>query len=526
MKTMIITTIFSVLGMLCISCSDLSSINSDIADLDKRISVLEESITAVNDNAVAVKALMDKSIIILDYTKQEYGWTLVLNDGTALKVTDGISAPVLVPIIGVDRNGRWIMSTDAGKTFSTIANSTASDAGDGRTPQISTDDSGYWIISFDGTSWNRILDSEGNPINARDGREVAGGYAFFSSVTFDQENENMQFHLITGEQLTVPVLKNGGIYVEGYADKDIVFPGRKMEYKSRLADVAGAVWKEIPAGWDARLTDSSLSFTVPEDAAPGDYRFTLVTTSSKGIAKVHRFTLTCSSYIFEDDFSKDGIPDERYWSLCPRRYATGWSSLMSESYDQAYVKDGCLVLVAEKDPEKGYLSGGIKTQDKVWFKNCRIEIRTRFTKMSQGVVSAAWLFPQTIKWPDGGEIDIYEHLNSRNNVWQTCHSYYTHILGYDEDIKHKQSDILAGQFNTYAIDITEEAVIFYINGAETFRYANQHLADEEEKMQYPFGTADYYLLLDNCLGMDWPGEPDDDQLPSRIEIDWVRISKL
>ena len=231
MKTMIITTIFSVLGMLCMSCSDLSSINSDIADLDKRISVLEESITAVNDNAVAVKALMDKSIIILDYTKQEYGWTLVLNDGTALKVTDGISAPVLVPIIGVDRNGRWIMSTDAGKTFTTIANSTASDAGDGRTPQISTDDSGYWIISFDGTSWNRILDSEGNPINARDGREVAGGYAFFSSVTYDQDNENMQFHLITGEQLTVPVLKNGGIYVEGYADKDIVFPGRKIRLR-------------------------------------------------------------------------------------------------------------------------------------------------------------------------------------------------------------------------------------------------------------------------------------------------------
>ena len=51
--------------------------------------------------------------------------------------------------------------------------------------------------------------------------------------------------------------------------------------------------------------------------------------------------------IFKDEFDVDGIPDPEKWVLCEQG-GSDWNDEMSESYDQAYVKDGVLVLVGEK----------------------------------------------------------------------------------------------------------------------------------------------------------------------------------
>ena len=38
-----------------------------------------------------------------------------------------------------------------------------------------------------------------------------------------------------------------------------------------------------------------------------------------------------------------------------------------------------------------------------------------------------------IKWPEGGEIDIMEHLNHDTIAYQTIHTYYTHVLKKDKN---------------------------------------------------------------------------------------------
>lgn len=47
---------------------------------------------------------------------------------------------------------------------------------------------------------------------------------------------------------------------------------------------------------------------------------------------------------------------------------------MSESYDQAYIKDGKLILKAEK-VNGVYKAGGIETKDKFSFTYGRVEVR-------------------------------------------------------------------------------------------------------------------------------------------------------
>lgn len=509
-----------------LSCAKVDAIKAKIDKLDARILSIEEAVTSINDNAVAIANLMDGKIVISEFKELEHGYEMVLNNGQTIRVFFGAEMPGIVPIIGVNGRGEWIMSIDGGSTFSTIPKAAGPFSGAGVTPSVKIDSDGYWTISYDGgKTYERIVDGKGLPFSATDGRELAGGYAFFLNVTVDKANNLMTFHLVTGEDVTVPVNPSSDIILEGYTPKTKIFMGRTLSYKCTATNISSAVWTEIPEGWSAVFGTGEMSFTAPQTEEEGEYTFRLLTFSNAGLAKEFKYVFTFDNDIFFDDFSEGSIPNPQFWELCKRKYSTGYSMYMSESYDNTYLQDGKLVMVAEKVGDT-YKSSGIQTR--FGFEKCRIELNARFVKMAEsGVVNAAWLFPfSRYIWPKGGEVDIFEHLNDADNLWCTCHTYYSVELGFDGDAKHKKVSINKNAFNTYGIDLTEEAVIFYINGNEVFRYGNKHLADEDEMWQYPFWKSDFYLLLDTCLGMEWPGPINDSTLPARMEVDWVKISKL
>ena len=53
-----------------------------------------------------------------------------------------------------------------------------------------------------------------------------------------------------------------------------------------------------------------------------------------------------AALIFEDDFDQESrIPNEAVWELCPQS-TPAWTRHLSNSYDEAYVEDGKLVLLA------------------------------------------------------------------------------------------------------------------------------------------------------------------------------------
>lgn len=506
------------------SCAKVEELKTKVDELDARVLALEEAVTSVNDNAVAIQNLMDESIVITEFKELEYGYEMSLNSGLTIKVSYGAQMPCIVPIIGVNGKGQWIMSIDGGQTFSVIAKADGPFSGAGATPSVKVDANGYWTISYDGgRTYERILDDKGLPMSAVDGRELAGKYAFFLNVTVD--GNLMTFHLITGESVTVPVNPSSNIVLDGYVPKETIFMGGTLSYKCTVTNVASAVWTSIPEGWSAYFGTDEMSFTAPSSGVTaGEYSFKLLAFSEEGLAKEFEYVFTFDENVFFDDFNEGDIPDPQYWELCKRKYTTGYSMYMSESYDNTYLENGKLVMIADKVGGE-YWSSGIQT--KFGFEKCRIEVNCKFVKMSHGAVNAVWLFPfSRYIWPKGGEVDIFEHLNDNDDLWCTCHTHYSVNLGFDENDKHLKVAINKNLFNTYAIDLTEEAVIFYINGREVFRYGNKHLDNEAEMWQYPFWKSDFYLLLDTCLGMEWPGAINDEELPARMEVDWVKISKL
>lgn len=239
---------------------------------------------------------------------------------------------------------------------------------------------------------------------------------------------------------------------------------------------------------------------------------------------------TSGTIVFWDDFDQtDSIPDISKWSLCPPQ-TSAWNRYMSNSYDQAYVSDGKLVLLGEKVGGT-YKTGGVQSAGKFDFQYGKVEVNARFTETAQGGWAAIWMMPKSSTpiyngWPACGEIDIMEQLNHDGYVYQTIHSHYKNTLGYNNPTPTITAPINVGAFNTYGVEWTEESLVFSVNGVTTLTYPNLNLEDEDTKKQWPF-CSPYYLILNQAVGGSgtWPGPITDTQLPAKMEVDWVRVTQ-
>lgn len=231
--------------------------------------------------------------------------------------------------------------------------------------------------------------------------------------------------------------------------------------------------------------------------------------------------------IWSEEFEQESnIPNTKTWSLAAKEFSP-WNRYMSESYDQAYVKDGKLYLMAEKKDGE-YLTGGVWTMDKVGFKYGKLEICAKFTSF-QGGWAAIWLMPQERQYPSvnnsyPGEIDIMEQVSMDKIAQHSVHTHYTLDLGYDKNPpRNGYGEYRENEFNIYGIEWTAEKIIFTVNGEETFSYPNLHLSNEVLMQQWPFDVP-YYLILNYSVGGEdaWPGPIDDRGLPAHMEVEYVR----
>ena len=229
--------------------------------------------------------------------------------------------------------------------------------------------------------------------------------------------------------------------------------------------------------------------------------------------------------IWEENF-EDSTKLEANWSKIPRG-KSDWNNYMSD-YDGLYaVKSGNLILKGIKntvlpEDEVPYITGGVYTKDKRVFGHGRIEVKAKLFGFCSAW-PAIWLLPKDDKWPHGGEIDMMERLNHDNYVYQTIHSDYTVNQGEKENPK---SGIVAhikpDNYNVYAVELFPDSVSFFVNDTHTFTYPR---IETDKSGQFPFGEKEFYLLIDMQLGGSWVGEVNEQDLPAKMHIDWVRFLK-
>lgn len=231
--------------------------------------------------------------------------------------------------------------------------------------------------------------------------------------------------------------------------------------------------------------------------------------------------------LWEENFDGPTTFDSRYWTKIPRG-TSDWNRYMS-GFDSCYaIQDGKLILrgmvnsYLPNDTAR-FLTGGVYTKDKVSFGFGRWEIRAKLNG-AKGAWPAFWLLPQDGSWPESGEIDIMERLDFDSIAYQTVHSNYTHHLNIkDNPPQGSTGKIDPNAFNTYAVELHPDSLVFFINDKQTFTYPR---IETDKEGQFPFSENQYYLLLDMQLGGSWVGEVEVEDLPVEMEIDWVRFYAL
>jgi hypothetical protein len=226
--------------------------------------------------------------------------------------------------------------------------------------------------------------------------------------------------------------------------------------------------------------------------------------------------------LFQDEF-EDEILDETVWHRC-FWWASETCAIESQDPsgvyhpDDAYVENGVLRLRAQEREMIGwngqryeYTSGLVITGGRKYekppgfiFTYGFVEARVRVPS-GKGLWPAFWLLPAN--YESRPEIDIMEILGDTPNI-QRMHY---HWIGGDAGQNWEGPDF-SEDWHTFAIDWTPEALIWYVDGVERWRF-EESVSDEPS-----------YLLLNLSVGGNWPGPPDSSTVfPNFYDIDYVRV---
>ena len=189
----------------------------------------------------------------------------------------------------------------------------------------------------------------------------------------------------------------------------------------------------------------------------------------------------------------------------------------------ATVTGGNLVITARQQSVGGqpYTSAKLETAGKFSTTFGRIEARIKLP-MVQGTWPAFWMLGSNINqgtpWPNCGEIDIMEHVNTTNTILGTMH--------WNAGNGHVQfggsTTTTPGDFHVYAVEWDNSGIRWYVDNS---LYVTGNIANNINNtgaFHLPF-----FILLNLAVGGDLPGPTiDNASLPTQMLVDYVRVYSI
>ena len=245
------------------------------------------------------------------------------------------------------------------------------------------------------------------------------------------------------------------------------------------------------------------------------------------------------SLVWADEFDTHQL-DRNKWDFhlgtgCPN--LCGWGN-NEEQYFTAnkkniYQMEGNLIITAERETlgGKNYSSSRIHTDNLFEFKYGRVDIRASMPSVA-GTWTALFMLNQhyTVDnpgayWPSGGEIDIMEYLGeNHNNILGTGH------YGTDFPANHRFNSVNFGALNNlpfnkgyyvYSIIWEENKIRWLVNDQEYHTMTPETTSANGQP--YPFNDAFYFVFALSVGGNLPTVNPDPDDFPDALIIDYVRV---
>ena len=234
--------------------------------------------------------------------------------------------------------------------------------------------------------------------------------------------------------------------------------------------------------------------------------------------------------VFSDEFNAADMsqPVDEKWMRC-QRYGATWNRWLSDSKEVIYLQGGDLVARAIPNPDQDsdpvpMITGGIKSNNRFGFTYGYVEARIKSNPWT-GNFPAFWMMPedQSAGWPDCGEIDIWETIDSQERSWHTVHSNWTYDLGNTNNPKSSFNVATShDRYHTYGLEWDAKTLIWYVDGKEVGRYAKSVNATQLSQGQWPFDKH-FHLILNQSVGNNaWAADADVNHT-YETRFDWVRV---
>lgn len=234
--------------------------------------------------------------------------------------------------------------------------------------------------------------------------------------------------------------------------------------------------------------------------------------------------------VWSDEFDYEGKPDETKWGYDTG--GSGWGNQELQYYTDegnAWVEEDKLIIELRKEDvgDKEYSSARLVTRGKGDWIYGKIEVRAKLPS-GLGTWPAIWMLPTDQVyggWPASGEIDIMEHVGYDQDVIHgSVHtqSYY-HSIGTQKTDTVKVEGV-SEDFHVYAVEWLPDRIRFFVDDEEYFSFTPTDFKENPTYKEWPF-DAKMHLLLNIAYGGSWGGVKgvDDEALPARMEVDYVRV---
>jgi beta-glucanase (GH16 family) len=204
--------------------------------------------------------------------------------------------------------------------------------------------------------------------------------------------------------------------------------------------------------------------------------------------------------VFSDDFAGPTLDTDRWDTCYPwADKATGCTNYGNPELEwnlpsQVQLSNHTLHLVTDRAPTPGrtrrgslhtydFRSGMITTYRSLAFKYGYVSVEAR-PPVGDGLWSALWLLPTSLKWPP--EIDIAAIFG---NDTRTVHVTYHPVRGAQHIRNPKLEDQSTG-LHTYAVDWEPRSITWSIDGKQVYRYRGP---TPHQRMYFLAGLAVAYL---------------------------------
>ena len=213
--------------------------------------------------------------------------------------------------------------------------------------------------------------------------------------------------------------------------------------------------------------------------------------------------------VFADEFNGGGLDNSKWW--VDNKAATNWGELSWYTPQDAFVRDGSLVLRAQKRDFNGRQYTSANMGSNFSFRYGRVEARAKMPT-GKGFWPAIWMLPANgaaTGWLP--EIDIYESVDPGRYFA----NWHWNPGGGRQQLGPLPVGTDTSQWHTYAVEWSPTQITWFLDGRQVAVATDGVWTTNQSNM---------YITLTLAVGGNWPGSPDGTTpFPSEMQIDYIRV---